>query len=767
MTRSIPTTTAMIGLLVASGALAQEAAPQEAQGGGTPPLPPDTNPTSPAGAPATMQTVTVTGSRPSEDFQVTRGSLSRLGAGNLMDVPQTVVVVNRALMNSQSATTLDQAVRNVPGITIGSAEGGAIGNNINLNGFSARTDLYLDGMRDRGQYYRDTFALEQIEVLMGPSSMLFGRGSTGGVINQVTKKPGPNKATELSGQVTTNGLVRTTADVNVPYAETNAARVNAMFQWGKASTLDFTNVLDFGLAPSVLFGMGTPTEITLSGILQHRKDQVPYGVPALNGFPINVPRNTSYGLADDYTEQDVVQLNATIEHKVSSDLKLRNQSEFMWVNTSVRQTSGAAVGVLGPYPNGWGFLPAAVGPGGTVYSGQPLNQLEIRQISRDRNINDITVENQGEVEARFLTGPVGHLLLMGFDVNYESYTNQAYIRTGNCNGVALAAGSIGCTPAGYTVGAGTPGYAPQVPTNLAASQAIGFGAYLNDTIQVTPWLKAVGGLRWDIYSAQIGNSINSANTPGSTAVPYQVQTDTFTSVRGGLVFEPTRAQSYYVSYSTSFNPSLEQLTSTTGAQTLPPERNQGVEAGVKYELLDGNLSLNGAVFSIVKYNARTQNADSTWSPTGTVQVKGARVGAAGRITPEWQVFGGYAWLDARILQGQTFIGGVLNTTGNVPLNTPPGAGNIWTTYTIRDTWELGGGMFYVGQRYANNQNTVQVPEYFRFDLTAAYKQPAWELRANVFNLFNTMYYDSLMASDGGRAVPGSGTTGLLTFTYRM
>ncbi len=131
------------------------------------------------------------------------------------------------------------------------------------------------------------------------------------------------------------------------------------------------------------------------------------------------------------------------------------------------------------------------------------------------------------------------------------------------------------------------------------------------------------------------------------------------------------------------------------------------------------------------------------------------------------MFAGYAYLNARIIQGITNIGGVGNTTGMVPLNTPKDSGNIWTTYTIKDTYEIGGGMFYVGQRYANNQNTVQVPEYFRFDLTAAYKQPTWELRANVFNLFNTMYYDSLMASDGGRAVPGSGTTGLLTLTYRM
>ena len=298
MAKRVPVKTALVGLLVAPGAMAQQDPAQ------TPAPAPDTpstenQPAAPAAAPATMQTVTVTGSRPSEDFQVTRGSINRLGAANLMDVPQSVVVINRALMQSQGVTRLEDAVRNAPGVTIGSAEGGAIGTNININGFSARTDLYLDGMRDRGQYYRDVFALEQVEVLMGPSSMLFGRGSTGGVINQVTKKPFLKQATELSAQATTNGLVRTTADVNTPFQDTNAARVSAMFQAGKASTVDQTNMLDFGLAPTVKLGIGTPTEVTLGAYLLHRKDQVNYGVPNLNGYPLNAPRNTARGFNDD------------------------------------------------------------------------------------------------------------------------------------------------------------------------------------------------------------------------------------------------------------------------------------------------------------------------------------------------------------------------------------------------------------------------------------------------------------------------------------
>jgi catecholate siderophore receptor len=185
-------------------------------------------------------------------------------------------------------------------------------------------------------------------------------------------------------------------------------------------------------------------------------------------------------------------------------------------------------------------------------------------------------------------------------------------------------------------------------------------------------------------------------------------------------------------------------------------------------LFNGNLSLNGALFQITKNNARTANADGTFTPTGMVRVQGARVGVSGQILPGWQVFGGYAYLNGRILAGlPATINGVGGTTGNVPLNTPKDSANLWTTYTFNETYEIGGGVFYVGQRYANNQNTVQVPEYTRVDLTAAYKQPRYEVRFNVLNVFNTMYYDQLMASDGGRAVAGTGTTGLITLTYRM
>lgn len=722
------------------------------------PQPGDSKPADPNAAPAaTLPSVIVTGSRPSEDFTPPPASLPRVG-GEVRDIPQSITIINKSLMQSQGATSLTSAVRNVPGITIGAAEGGQIGNNFNLNGFSARTDLYIDGMRDPAQYYRDTFALEQIEVLMGPSSMLFGRGSTGGVINQVLKQPSLKKAIEVTGAATSNGLVRTTSDINLPAGADQAFRIETMFQEGKATTRNQTEVLDFGLAPSYKLGIGTPTEITLFALLQHNHDHVDYGLPPINNYPADVPINNAYGFSSDRTDQSVVTLGATVEHKFSKDTRLRSQTQFNYVNTDAIETAPHAVGTVSSN----GTFTATLNPG------PPFSQLFVEQQSHDRNIFDIAVNNQTELTTKFDTGPVGHTLLSGIDLGYESYYNQNYARNGSCNGLPLGAanattGYVSCTPLLDPTGGSTPSGVPELPTNLATAQAKALGVYANDTLQVGPQVKLVAGLRYDVYDAQVGNSINTLNTPGNTSLAYAEQTTTFTSVRGGVIWQPSDAQSYYLSYSTSFNPSLEQLVSTTGiSQPLPPETNEAYEAGAKYDLMKGNLSLTAAAFQITQYNSRSQNSDNTYTANGTVQVKGVRTGIAGRLSDQWQVFGGYTYLDARIIQAVA-----PGTLGNSPINTPQNAATLWSTYTIAGKYELGGGVTYQGLRYANNTDSVVAPEFYRFDATAAYKQPGYEIRLNVFNLLNTQYYEQLIASDGGRAVPGSGLTAMLTLNYRL
>ena len=219
----------------------------------------------------------------------------------IRDIPQSVTIINSALMQAQGATSLADALRNVPGITLGAAEGGSIGNNFNLRGFSARTDLYLDGMRDRGQYYRDVFSLDAVEVLQGPSSMLFGRGSTGGVINQVSKLPALAPIGTAALTVGTQPSVRGTVDYNQTLSTTRRRSGVAAMAQDVHSTRDVMENQDYGLAPSIRFGIGTPTEVTFNALLTHNDDMPDYGLPPVNGAPAQVNRKNFYGATDDRT----------------------------------------------------------------------------------------------------------------------------------------------------------------------------------------------------------------------------------------------------------------------------------------------------------------------------------------------------------------------------------------------------------------------------------------------------------------------------------
>ncbi|MBS0446637.1 MAG: TonB-dependent siderophore receptor [Proteobacteria bacterium] len=699
----------------------------------------------------TLPQVNIEGSAARDNYAAPAASLGKLGP-DLRDLPQSAVVINKALLQSQGATSLSDALRNVPGITLGGAEGGQIGNNINLNGFTARTDIYLDGFRDRGQYYRDTFALDAVEVLMGPSSMLFGRGSTGGVINQVMKKPSLKEQTEVMASVTTNGMVRTTVDHGQAISDTAAWRIAAMAQDGAPTTRDVMKNRDYGLAPSLKLGIGTPTEITLSALLQHNRDMPDYGVPPLNGHPAAVDRNTFYGYTDDRLIQDVGAVSATIEHRYSPTLGIRNQTQYNDVRVNARETAPQGIGTVGT----GGYTPLS--PAGI--GSQPLEDLSVRLQSHDRVIHDKSLFNQTELTAKIDGGGVRHNLLLGGEIGHDTYRNQAYYRNGNCNGVPLnpstgTSGYSSCEPLLDPDYVSSPADAPSRPGNLATSSASSLGVYVNDIAEIGSRFKLVGGLRHDRFQAYVNNTITK---------PLRVdQTVNFTSVRLGGIWQPDTAQSYYASYSTSFNPSLEQLTNTTGTTApLPPEKSRAYELGGKWNLQGDALIANAAAFQITKYNARSQNSDGTYTATGTVRVNGARLGASGAIDKRWKVFGGYTWLAAEIVDAIA-----AGTQGMTPQNAPRGSATLWSTYEFMPHWEVGGGMLYQSSRYVNNTDTVQVGGYARWDATLAYRQRAYDIRLNLFNLTNKYYADALIQSDGGRSVPGTGRSAMLTFSYRI
>ncbi|HEY4029608.1 MAG TPA: TonB-dependent siderophore receptor [Caulobacteraceae bacterium] len=703
-----------------------------------------------ADAPAAVDGVIVTAS--ASGYQGDN-SLTKLPAA-LKDTPQSVTVLNHNLLQAQGVSSLSEALKNVPGITIGGAEGGQIGNNINLNGFTARTDIYMDGFRDRGQYYRDTFALDSVEVLMGPSSMLFGRGSTGGAINQVSKKAGLMPSTSVALSDTTNGLARGVADLDAPLSDKSAFRISVMGQEGAASTRRKTTVEDYGVAPTYSWGIGADTQVNVLGLIQHNNDRPDYGQPPLNGQPAKVGYDTVYGYSSDRTVQDVKALSGEVKHRFSGGITLRDQVQFNGVDTDAIETAPQGIGLV----SAKGYT--ALSPAGV--SSLPLSALFVQLQSHDRVIHDRSLFNQAEASGEFTVIGLNNQWLAGTEFGHDDYANQGLSRTGSCNGVALKSGYTSCTTL-LSPGYPTSPVTTEVAGNLAGGKADTAADYVNDTLTLIPQLKLVGGVRYDRYSATVTNSVNSANTLGNTSFAKISQTVGFTSVRAGAIWQPTKAQSYYASYSTSFNPSLEQLTSTTGiSQPLPPETNTAYEVGGKWDLLNDQLDLTAAAFQITQDNSRSQNADNTYTANGTIRVQGFRLGASGKITRRLSVFGGYSHLDAKIIDAIA-----AGTQGMVPANTAKDSATLWATYDVGHGIEAGGGAIYLGQRYLNNTDTVSVPGYTRWDATVAWRQPHYEVRLNVFNLFDARYYDSLIQSDGGRAVPGAGRTAMISLVWKQ
>ncbi len=671
----------------------------------------------------------------------------------LRDIPQTVNVINRAVLEAQGARSFKDALRNVPGIAIGAGEGGVIGDNITLRGFGARTDIFLDGFRDRGQYTRDVFSLDAIEVLKGPASMLFGRGSTGGVINQVSKRPRKEPLTEGVVEVGTQSHVRTTVDVNQPVSATAAFRLAAVAQKSE-STRDVLELERAGVAPSFRWGMGTPTEFTLSALVQKSRDVPDYGFPFLPVSsagvgtvrrPVDAPANRYYGYQDDFLDQDVAVFSAALEHRFTPNLRLKSRIQSANSETRVSPSRLGAPTVIAGAP-----------PGTVAVQGTSLDLLQSVREELNRTQEDRSLYNQTDLIARFDTGAVAHTLTTGFEIGRDESDTTTFDWT-----VPNSATNLG-NPSSLN--------RPGTPFLVSSSnpKASTLALYINDQLDLGKQWKLVGGLRWDRFKAETVNRAGLATaTPTTTTI--DAGTDTHVSTRAGVIWQPSDAQSYYVSYGTSFNPSAETVSVQTSTAALEPEKNRSYELGAKWDVFGGNLGLNAALFRIEKTNARTPdpvNATVTILD-GKQRVDGIEVGAAGRLAPGWQIYAGYTFLDSEVLESNTVGTGLdlgLRQQGKALQNTPRHTATLWTTYEFAGGFEIGGGVLHTSKRFLNNFETSEVDAFTRLDATLAWRQETYDLRLNLLNATDELYFE---AAAGTRAIPANGRQLRASVTVRF
>jgi len=712
----------------------------------------------------TLQQVDVNGAGGSE-YNPRESTITRIPT-KIIDTPQSITVIPQKIIEDQHTSTLVEALHNVPGISFFGGEGGTQGDQVNIHGYNARNDFYRDGIRDPGWYTRDTFSVEEVEVLKGPSSFAFGRGSTGGVINETSKLPKFTNFTTIEAAAYTSPGVRSTIDVNRTWADV-AARIVVMGNDTDTAGRDFVKTTRWGVAPSLTMNMTPDTRMTLSYIYQHEYGVPDYGIPILPGSyfgtpwgqPAPVDKSTYYGARTpgfaDYTDTETHIVTLKGEHDINSNWKLSDAMRYSFVDRWTR-VRGVQPSTTNLYSN-----PTATGAAlASLPYGYNLNNLYINNGNYFQNntINSL-MTNQADIVGHFNTWGWEHTFNSGVELSRETRDN---LRT-TISTTSSPVNAIDPNPYPALVG--------QIPgtSTLTNSLGAGVGVYMGDQIKFNKYLEVVAGVRYDYLKVWQATTTQNTFTTAPTAAPVNVTNKVnYVSWRAGAVAHPVENSSVYFMYGTSFDPSSEYLTITNaGVGSTLPTTNETYEVGAKYDLMDSKLSLTGALFQVTQNHALEQvdAVNLIYQQVGTTRVKGAEVGIAGKITDKWGAFGGYTYMDGRVLQSAlNTAGAYVANPGNKLQNVPRNTFTMSTTYDIFPKWTVGTSVYYTSDRYTNTANTGRVPGYWRWDIMTSYKvTDNFSMQVNVWNLLDTKNYVSL--SGFGAAQPDTGRAAVITGKY--
>ena len=711
----------------------------------------------------------------------------------LIDTPQSVSVVPQFVMKDEGLSTLRDTLRNVPGISLAAGEAGAQGDNLTIRGFTARNDIFLDGIRDFGSYYRDSFNYEQVEALEGPAGIQFGRGSTGGVVNQESKVPGEEKFVDVQAQFGTDLTRRLTADLNSPLDEHlggTAFRANVMADEGGVAGRDIAEIRRFGIAPSVSIGMNAKTSATLSYVHLSENDTPDYGLPWLfNGLaPGN--RHSYFGFGDENylkTSDDILTLK--VRHDFSPNLNVHmiaraanypRQAQI----TEPQICSNASLSV--PVGGVVSALPTlAYNSALTCLYTPETPAAQITQVNRNQ-IQTKSVEgilwDQLETSARFKTFGIRHDLVAGAEGGQETSNPIRYSYT--INKINTVPETTLLNPNEAQPFGGT-GYV----TSIVHTKSKSVGLYFVDTAKLGRFFEVSGGVRWDRFDTDYNLQAPTPPAGGTVtaAVPPLSRLDEQPSYRGALVFKPSSRGSVYFDYGTSWDPDAESLSLSVGLVNgnVAPEENKSYESGAKWSFLNERLLMEGAWFRTEKDNAHETSPTNSNEivAAGNQLVKGVQFSVVGRL-PEWMdLVAGYAYLNSDVIFSQFFPTAVGYPLANVPKQTF----NLFVTHRLPGRFNGGVGSNYVASRtasstvpyvptgFAPNPNGAgyvvtsvamkQVPGYWIFN--AMLRRPlseGFELQANVNNILNRYYIDLPHPS---HLIPGAGASALIGVNFRF
>jgi catecholate siderophore receptor len=649
------------------------------------------------------------------------------------DISQSVDTIDQKELAEQHLTLLQDALRNVPGVTLNSGEGGSHGDSVNLRGLSIPDSFFLDGVRDIGQYQRDTFNSDAISVLLGPASAVFGRGSTAGVINSISKQPQLTPLAALSVSAGQADYWRGTGDFNLPLSDTAAARLTLMDQRNGVVDRDQVLYRRYGVAPTLAFGIDTPTRLTLSYFKEEENNIPDYGIPFIDGAPAHVDRSNYYGLINyDSTRTNTNIGTIRFEHDFIDDFT---------VSDSLRYANyGFQYLVDGPFL-GNDFVPPP--PPGTPYA-----DIEV---SRDQPSSAGTTSlliNRTDLTGRFDVAGIKNTVTGGLELSKEQSNVSRFT-----NGLDDIAPTPLLNPDAF--------HTPPTPlTTYSNPKGRGkdVSVYALDSVALGPHWDVDAGLRWDRFDSSFSEPFTDT---GFSRV------DTFVSPRAAVIFKPDDVQSYYLSYGTSYNPVIEYLIVAPSDQSLAPEKTSNLELGAKVKILNGAAELTGALFDTLVTNARISDPDdpTVQQAPFTQRVKGVEIGIDGYLTKIWEVNASYTHMDDRITETSDPL-----ALGKFAPNTPHDGFNFWSNVEPTVAWTLGGGFTAVSHRYADSDNTAGVPSYVVFNAMTSYQvNEHCKVQLNLNNVTDKLYFTSVYYTGiaENHALPSAGRTLIGTVNYRF
>nr|WP_242533380.1 TonB-dependent siderophore receptor [Niveibacterium umoris] len=641
------------------------------------------------------------------------------------EIPNTYSAVPEQLTRDRGQDTMREALSNVAGITFNAGEGGRIGDNMNIRGFSAANDIYIDGIKDVGQYNRDLFNTDEVEVLKGGASMLFGRGTTGGVINQVSKQAYLDNQGRVSATLGFDNYQRIVADVNRVIADDAAVRINAMYTGGEPGREGPTTERK-GIAPSVRWGIGSANEFDVAYYHLDYDDNPDYGFRWRNGRPVDEAAQKWYGLRQD-TQRDSADIGTLRwTHRFDGQRQLRTVARYgeykrdLWATTAgVNSGNGT-----GQWP-----LNAPITDATPVVRG---NQTRGGEYAQRFLQSDYTADE-------FVFG-MQHQIAAGIEIGRESDARWSYTGAGT-----KPAATIGDARNDAAV------IDKRVRANPNSFDAESLAFYAQDLVGFAAHWKLLIGARHDDFSGRYVRTPSAADPN-----PIYERSDGKWSYRTGLLFQPDDFTTYYLSAGSAFATSGDLYQFDARSANTPPEESRNIELGAKWVLFDGAGNLSAAVFRTEKYHERNTDVESAsqtnYLLSGKRHTNGVEVSFAGALATGWQVYGSYTYMNALI------DAGAASQVGQVPGNTPRHSGSLWTTYAWR-AWKVGTGVQGMSGRTPPENYTNRAPGYARWDAMAEYNWQRYTLRVNFDNLLDKLYYDGLYR---GHVVPGVGRSGSVT-----